>query len=337
MAGADEARTAVEAAVSACGEVRTATAAARQVADDKRNEFSALGLEGIARVVQRAITALEAAHGSWDTAATACGTGSSALAGISDETDTSAALTEISSVRERLGEARTAAGAARSAQVSATTDSIHTEITRLGAAASRTLVATRSAIETIDAATRSIDEYRRRVEVALEAGRGQAGPATSRPPQSAIAGFEPKRLSTTAGDAIRKLGWPKDASGKLKARGHLYSDDGVNVMGRPLKALPYGRTYNTPDLKQPWRSDTDYTTTWHIEGGAAAWMRDTKTRSATLYLNAPTCGGDNRDPKRCYENVAKTLPQGATLTVWSVLENGETRRVRFRGTGEAIT
>ena len=172
----------------------------------------------------------------------------------------------------------------------------------------------------------------------LPSGGSGSGPEPDARPRTGIPGFHPRRLSPDADDRIRRMAkWPKGHDGKIKARGHLYDDNGVNVLDRTLQALPYGQTYDTPELKEPWRSDTEVTTTWHIEGGAAAYMRRTGMTSATLYLNAPTCGGEDRDPKRCYQNVSKTLPEGSTLTVWSILEDGGKRRVTFRGTGEAIT
>lgn len=163
-------------------------------------------------------------------------------------------------------------------------------------------------------------------------------PAAAEPnPKRQLADFTRERPHKQAVAEIRRLGWPKNPDGTVQARGRFFDADGTDVFdGRHLQALPGEQVHAAPELREPWSSDRAITTSWHVEGEVAAYMRRTGTTDAVLYLNIPTCGNDNRDPKRCFVNTEKILPVGSTLTVWSIHENGERRRVRFHGTGEAI-
>ncbi|MGH8794280.1 MAG: DddA-like double-stranded DNA deaminase toxin [Stackebrandtia sp.] len=137
-------------------------------------------------------------------------------------------------------------------------------------------------------------------------------------------------------EAIKRLGWPKNAEGNVSARGLLFSRDGKPLTAEPLRAHHKGQASPCEDLKEPWRSDSELTTTWHAERDAAARMRRDGLESAVLYLNVPTCGKESQDAGRCHVNLPKILPAGSTLTVWSVHEDGWTRQRRYKGTGEAI-
>lgn len=158
----------------------------------------------------------------------------------------------------------------------------------------------------------------------------------SSPPQPAIAGFTYRRPASQAVDAIRGEGWPKNSAGNTSARGHLYDSDGRRIDAGTLKPHRKGQAPPCTDLKEPWRSDPDYTTTWHAERDAAKIMRDNGLREAVLYLNIPTCGQESQHAKRCHANLEKVIPAGGTLWVWSIHEDGSQLRRRYRGTGEAI-
>jgi len=178
--------------------------------------------------------------------------------------------------------------------------------------------------------------------VSASPGGDTAGPGTSAGPTQVVpkrrlADFTPARPHKEAVADIRRLGWPKNRDDTVQARGRFFDADGTDGFdGRHLQALPGDQVHDAPELQEPWRNDRAITTSWHVEGEVAAYMRRTGTTDAVLYLNIPTCGNDNRDPKRCFMNTEKILPVGSTLTVWSIHENGERRRVRFHGTGEAI-
>ena len=133
---------------------------------------------------------------------------------------------------------------------------------------------------------------------------------------SGLPGFRIGERHPDAAAAVRRFGWPKGPNGRIKARGLMFNANGEAVLHRPLKALRKGTAYPAPDLKEPWRSDPDMKTSWHIEGGVAAYMRNTKTREMALYITLPPCGEQRRaDPKGCEQNLRKVLPKGYTLHV----------------------
>ncbi|MCD0442140.1 hypothetical protein LO763_00680 [Glycomyces sp. A-F 0318] len=155
----------------------------------------------------------------------------------------------------------------------------------------------------------------------------------------AATAFNPRARSPERSAAIRRFGWPKRVDGKTSARGMLYDSSGKPVLGQPLKALKGDRVYTTPDLKDEWRT-RGMATSWHIEGGAAAYMRNTQTKEMALWINLSACGnsggfGDD-DPNGCHVNLPKILPEGYTLHVHAELENGWSRQWTYRGTGEAL-
>lgn len=154
--------------------------------------------------------------------------------------------------------------------------------------------------------------------------------------RSRVPGFSASRPVGECVEAVKQLGWPKNSDGKTSARGLLYSSDGERLSKQPLQAHPKGKAPPCEDLNEPWRSDSRLTTTWHAERDVAAWMRSENVDHAVLYLNVPTCGKESQDAGRCHVNLPKVMPSGSTLTVWSVHEDGSTRRRRYEGTGEAI-
>ncbi|MEU5156517.1 DddA-like double-stranded DNA deaminase toxin [Glycomyces sp. NPDC021274] len=158
-------------------------------------------------------------------------------------------------------------------------------------------------------------------------------PWTRQPP---VPGFTHRRPVAECIDAVRREGWPRNAQGRTSARGFLYTGDGRPVNAETFRPHRKGHAPPCGDLREPWRSDEHYTTTWHAERDAAAEMRRWKLSEAVLYLNVPTCGKESGDPYRCDVNLEKILPEKAVLFVWTVHEDGSRSRRRYIGTGEAI-
>jgi len=69
-------------------------------------------------------------------------------------------------------------------------------------------------------------------------------------------------------------------------------------------------------------------------------MRRNGITKAVLYLNMDPCGNrgpdQQPDPLRCEANITDHLPQGSTLWIHSVHENGSVRSKPYRGTGKAL-
>lgn len=179
----------------------------------------------------------------------------------------------------------------------------------------------------------------------MTGGSGQPpAPGPPRPPRRDTRpgphpGWRPDRPSPPHVDAIKAIGWPKKSgtTDDVRARGQVYHRDGTPWDAGVLIASRRGPARDRTDLREPWASDPDYSTTWHIEGNIAALMVRHGQREAVLYINQAVCGSeDPRDPRRCDVNLPKVLPVGYTLYVHSVQENGWTRRRIYKGTGEAI-
>jgi hypothetical protein len=164
-------------------------------------------------------------------------------------------------------------------------------------------------------------------------------PQTPEPPwkrQPPVAGFTHRKPIAECIEAVRREGWPRNAEGRVSARGYLYTGDGHQVNTETFRPHRKGSSPPCEDLREPWRSDVHYTTTWHAERDAAAEMRRWKLSEAVLYLNVPTCGKESGDPYRCDANLEKILPPTAVMYVWTVHEDGSRSRRRYIGTGEAI-
>jgi hypothetical protein len=156
-----------------------------------------------------------------------------------------------------------------------------------------------------------------------------SGPASPQP-------HDPKARDPDRVAAIRRIGWPRNSKGRTSARGLLYDGSGNPVLHQQLKPLRGENVYNTPDLKDEWRR-REVATSWHVEGGVAAYMRGTGTKEMTLWLNIPACGGYRRpDPNGCHENLPKILPPGYKLHVRVEGEDGSYQLNTYRGTGEAL-
>lgn len=175
-------------------------------------------------------------------------------------------------------------------------------------------------------------------------GRGGAPPGpppTPAPPPEPpwsrhppVPGFRPDRPHPTCMDETRRVGWPVNRNGRVSARGRLY-----DAYGRPITGTVQagtGPADHARDLQEPWASDERMTTRWHIEGHAAAIMRQHRLRESVLYINIPPCGSENQSEWRCDANIAKLIPKGSTLRVWVARQNGRTARFVYHGTGEAL-
>ncbi|MCC3762592.1 hypothetical protein K3N28_05850 [Glycomyces sp. TRM65418] len=188
---------------------------------------------------------------------------------------------------------------------------------------------------------------------AVEGARGQGGtgtagsnkaiPATPTPSpepdrpwsrNSPVPNFRPDRPNPTCIEETRRVGWPINRNGRVSARGRLYDRDGRPITGTVQAGT--GPADHARDLREPWASDERMTTRWHIEGHAAAIMRQHQVKETVLCINIPPCGSEDQDQWRCDANIAKILPQGSTLRIWAARQNGYTERFIYRGTGEAL-
>ncbi|WP_100444827.1 DddA-like double-stranded DNA deaminase toxin [Glycomyces xiaoerkulensis] len=184
-----------------------------------------------------------------------------------------------------------------------------------------------------ESGARKGEEYIALVE-SRSAGSGRAAPPV--PSARAANTYDPTVHNSGHAEAIQRFGWSRNATGRIKARGLLYDDRGRPVLHRPLKALGGDKVYHAPDLQDRWRT-REVATSWHIEGGVAAYMRRTRTPTMALWLNVPSCGGPGRpDANGCHENLPKVLPKGYTLHVHVHDERGNHWHNAYQGTGEAL-
>lgn len=133
---------------------------------------------------------------------------------------------------------------------------------------------------------------------------------------------------------VRRVGWHRNVRGMISARGMLFNAEGQSVTGT-MRPGP-GPGEHSADLKEPWASDYRMTTRFHVEGHAAALMREHRLSHGVLYLNIPPCGRADDDIWKCDPNIEKVLPAGTKLTVWVVKANGGFQQIRYEGTGEAL-
>jgi len=137
--------------------------------------------------------------------------------------------------------------------------------------------------------------------------------------------FNPARRNTRLVARIRDFGWRAGPDGTITARGLLVDLNGRDASLRPLRAHAEMPDWSRRDRGEPWRSAA-----MSIEGQAAAWMHHADTTRAALYLNTPV-GATGTDRQGEYIALAKAIPPGSTLTVWSVHPDGSTRRSTFHG------
>lgn len=219
-------------------------------------------------------------------------------------------------------------------------DSLATAFAAIGANDKQTETkACAAEAEALTAHVNSLADSLEALRSRIDALRGllPASASGTPPPQPRSPSFDHAARDNARSTALRGFGWPKNSKGRTSARGLLYDSEGNAALRQPLRALRKGKVYNAPELKEPWRSDPEMKTTWHIEGGAAAYMRKTQTRVMSLWLNVPACGGyDRPDPQGCAENLPKVLPRGYTLHVHVEEEHGGFRYTEYRGTGEAL-
>ena len=243
----------------------------------------------------------------------------------------------VDSGKEKLTETTAVIGAAK-----AQADEVVDQLGSLGAEGRASAVAEiADAVEEAQSALTGLGDKLDEIRTAIEAAKGlqrggsteTAGPAPRTNPERNTV-FSPRRRNRAHENQLRRLGWPRNASGRTSARGLLYDTKGDPLSDQVWKADP---RIKHADLREPWASADNYVSRWHVEGQVAAWMRQTGTRKAVLYLNIPPCGGgDPPDPVRCEASLKKMLPKGYTLDVHTVLENGGARIKRYTGTGEAI-
>ncbi|HEU5128841.1 MAG TPA: DddA-like double-stranded DNA deaminase toxin [Glycomyces sp.] len=173
---------------------------------------------------------------------------------------------------------------------------------------------------------------------------GTGGPVTA----TATAGtarrltdFNPKRSHSEAVKEIRRVGYPRNAEGRTSARAFVYSADGKQLNDEPLKPYRRGEAPVRPELREPWASSDDMTTTWHVEGDAAAMIREDHLQNAAFYLNIPLCGsrqGESElpDPNGCAENFRHVIPRDTVAYVHVIREERVPYRQKITGTGEGI-
>lgn len=211
------------------------------------------------------------------------------------------------------------------------------------------IAAVSDAVEESQARASSIGTRLRGTLAAAQALSGNGGSAP--PPQSGgsaspqpperpwstnppVRGFRPERPHPTCIEQTRRVGWPLNHNGRVSARGRLYDADGRPITGTVQAGA--GPATHTTGLREPWASDPRMTTRWHIEGHAAAIMRQHQLKESVLYINIPPCGAEDQDEWRCDSNIAKIIPPGSTLRVWVARQNGSVSRLVYRGTGEAL-
>ncbi|WP_025275003.1 DddA-like double-stranded DNA deaminase toxin [Haloglycomyces albus] len=199
------------------------------------------------------------------------------------------------------------------------------------------------AISTVAAVKRDVEDAGGLVEGAQALNNGGAGtsskedstPGPKWPKNHRVPGFHPNKPHRECIERIQRVGWPRNKDGDISARGVLYSPDGVQITG-VLNAGRKGPAANDADLKDFWRQP-EVTTTYHVEGHVAAYMRQRNVKRAVLYLNLPPCGSVSRDPYRCDVNLPKVLPRKSKLKIWVTREGGGSpEELVIEGTGEAL-
>ena len=162
-----------------------------------------------------------------------------------------------------------------------------------------------------------------------------------------LPGFSPRRPHPEAEREMRRVGWPRSSWRKsaISARAHVYDGNGRRMTDEPPRPHHPNGAPACEDLREPWRSDECYTTTWHVERDAGEQIRDAVKAGHTgpfaFYLNTPMCGRPpdtppyEPHPKRCTENFPALVPEGTEVYVHVVNQRG-TRVRRIEGAGEAI-
>jgi len=303
---------------------------------DRSHAFAGLGLEGVASLLIAAQESMERAAASLTSASATVDTASAALSGVTDRSKTSEITAAVGGVIATIREAGASIAQAESEEEQAAALAAETEVEHAVEVCTLASSSIQEAQSALGAAQSAATEYQAQLQAAARAAAlGGAPPNVA--PARALDGFNRIRPHPGAVEALRRVGWPKNSDGKTSARGHLYDEDGRRIDGvEVMKAHRKGQAPPCDDLKEPWRSDPEYTTTWHAERDAAKIMRGRGLREAVLYLNIPPCGGRDRAEKRCDANLRKVIPEGANLWVWTVRENSTPRVRRYEGTGEAI-
>lgn len=171
-------------------------------------------------------------------------------------------------------------------------------------------------------------------------GDGASSPApTSTPaPSTTPAAAEPRRPDRVPpyrserhkADEIAPYVGHRNHRGTPVAFGRLYDEDGKPLTPVHIAADDGPARDRADDLTEPLRSSPKLLR--HIEGHAAARMRDDKRRVAVLYINREPCDY----PNGCDRNLRSILPRDYTLYVHQVFRNGGTKIWPYEGTGEAL-
>lgn len=169
-------------------------------------------------------------------------------------------------------------------------------------------------------------------------GSPAARPATG--PARRLEGFNPKREHPDAVGKAKRDGWPKNARGNTSARAALYGKDGTQLGTETYRPRHREDPESYPELKDEF-NDPGKSTTWHVEGEIAKDIRTSRQNECAVYINVPLCGAPNpqrefAEPNGCAENFRHVVPDGTVVYVYTVPENGTTRRRRVIGTGEGI-
>jgi hypothetical protein len=188
--------------------------------------------------------------------------------------------------------------------------------------------ASRAVVEQIEAELMVLAGVRDRLDAAraateaLRARLPGGGSGRASPPAAPIErpAFKPMRTDRTKGDEVRPhIGESKavatlwDAHGRRVLGLHRADDDGPAMDAR---------------WREPWASMPRLRR--HVEAHAAARMRG--GGDMAMYINLPPCSYVDG----CKLNLADLIPEGSTLWVHQVTDNGGVRVHRFRGTGRAL-
>lgn len=304
---------------------------------DRADAFAQLGLEGVTSVLIAAKESMERAAASLTSTSATVDTASAALSGVTDRSKTSEIAAAVGGVITMLRESGASITQAESEAEQAVGFAAETEVEHAVDVCTLASSSIQEARGTTDAAQSAAMEYQAQLQAAAKAADlGDASRQPTPPTQArGLDGFTHRRPHPVAIQALRRVGWPKRDTTTL-ARGHLYDMDGQRRDGvEVMQAHRKGQAPPCDDLREPWRSDPEYTTTWHAERDAARIMRENDSREMVLYLNIPPCGRDGT-PTRCSANLVKVIPAGTTLWVWEIGETGTMTRYRYEGTGEAI-
>ena len=299
-------------------DARTIAAGSQRQLTDHSEEFNGLGLHGVYAELHAAAEHLQTTEGNLGEAAQVVESASSSLSDLNDQAQTSVILSALSGAIEKLRAAVNAVAAAEAEAEEAKNRSANAEVEPAIETSTRVILAVSDARQACDQAQTQASGYQVKLHTAAAKNAGlPAGDVAGRPAgreHPGWDGFTHRRPHPGAVESLRRHGWPKNDAGRTSARGHLYDSEGRRVDSTDVMR-PHRKGHAPPceDLREPWRSDPEYTTTWHAERDAAKIMRDNNMHEAVLYLNIPPCGRYSEGNRRCDVNLEKILPANSTL------------------------